>query len=84
MAIYNQASDLKTRQIVWIGTNIAKGRPQVNSHRGDSIGNSLAQHGIDGMSASEIADLHTDFQGWQHKQHKFYCNPEAKRLSFPA
>ena len=84
MALMNMATDLQTREIVWVTTNVVKGRPQLNSHRGDTVANSLAQHGIDGMSAAEIAGLHHTFEGWQHKQHKFYCNPEAKRLSFPA
>jgi len=82
MALFSIASDLKTRQTVWVTTNVVKGRPQLNSHRDDRLGASLAASGIDGMSAVEIADLHTDFEGWQHKQHKYWCNPEAKRLSF--
>jgi hypothetical protein len=82
MALMTMATDLNTREIVWVTRNIVKGRPQLNSHRGDGFANSLAEHGIDGLSAVELAGLHTDYQGWQHKQHQFYCNPEAKRLSF--
>jgi hypothetical protein len=65
-----------TRQIVWVGTNIVKGKGQTNSHK----------HGWnhDGISAAELADLHTSWQGWVGPGHRYYCNPEAKRISFPA
>jgi len=63
MALYNIATDLKTRQTVWISTNVVKGRPQLNSHRQDRLGASLAAGGIDGFSAAELAGLHTDYQG---------------------
>jgi hypothetical protein len=63
MALYNIATDLKTRQTVWVSTNVVKGRPQLNSHRDDRLGASLAQAGIDGFSAAELAGLHTDYQG---------------------
>lgn len=36
------------------------------------------------MSAAEIANLATNYEGWQGKHHKYYCNPNAKRISFPA
>jgi hypothetical protein len=84
MAIYNQASDLNTRQTVWISTNFLKDRPQLNSHRDDAFGKSLNSHGIDGFGAAELANLHTDYQGWQGPGHQYWHNPEAKRLSFPA
>ena len=83
MALLNMASDLNTKQIVWVTTNVVKGRPQLNSHRGDNAANSLAQHGIDGYSAAELAGLHHTYEGWQHTTHKYWHNPEAKRLSFP-
>jgi hypothetical protein len=63
MALYNIATDLKTRQTVWVSTNVVKGRPQLNSHRQDRLGASLAAGGIDGFSAAELAGLHTDYQG---------------------
>lgn len=63
MALFNQATDLKTRQTVWVSTNVAKGRPQLNSHRDSNAGRSLASHGVDGLSAVEWAGLHTDYQG---------------------
>ena len=88
MAIYNQASDLQTRQTVWIGTKVSNlpkwngdelveaGKGQANSHtRG-------WEH--DGLSAAELADMHTPWQGWVGSGHRYYCNPEAKRISFAA
>jgi hypothetical protein len=59
MALYTQATDLQTRQTVWVSTNVVKGRPQLNSHRSDA----MARAGIDGFSAAELAGLHTDYQG---------------------
>lgn len=63
MALYNMASDTATRRIVWVSTNVVKGRPQLNSHRDDRLGRSLAAEGIDGFSAADLAGLHTDYQG---------------------
>ena len=82
MALYSQASDLKTRQTVWVSRNVVKGRPQLNSHREDALGNSLSDAGVDGLPAAELANLHTPFVGWQGPGHQFYCNPEAKRLTW--
>ena len=76
MALYNQASDIQTRQTVWVGTNVVKGRGQANSHtRGWNH---------DGLPTAELADVHTPWQGWVGPGHRYYCNPEAKRISFPA
>ena len=75
MALYSMASDLTTRQTVWISTNVVKGRPQLNSHRGDNVGESLRRSGVDGLTAVELADLHHDgtarpcpTSGWRSKQ----------------
>jgi hypothetical protein len=65
MALFNIASDLQTRQTIWVSTNVVKGRTQLNSHRPDRLGASLAAEGIDGFSAAEWAGLHTDYQGKQ-------------------
>jgi hypothetical protein len=81
MAIYSQATDLQTRSTVWVSRNVAKGRPQLNSHRDDIIGRGMDS---DGLPAAELADLHTPWQGWTGTGHRYYCNPEAKRISFPA
>ena len=82
MALYSQASDLKTRQTVWVSRNVTKGRPQLNSHREDAFGKSLSDAGVDGLSAVELANLHTPFVGWQGPGHQHWCNPEAKRLTW--
>ena len=63
MALYNIASDRTTRQTVWVSTNVVKGRPQLNSHRDDRFGHSLAEEGIDGFTAVELAGLHHNYQG---------------------
>lgn len=59
MALLNIATDLATRQTVWVSTNVVKGRPQLNSHSSPSY----AKAGIDGFSAVELAGLHTDYRG---------------------
>ena len=88
MALYNQASDLATRQTVWIGTKvsnlpawngselIAPAKGQANSHSRDWQD--------DGLLAAELADLHTSWQGWVGPGPRYYCNPEADRISCPA
>jgi hypothetical protein len=50
MALYTQASDLVTRQTVWVGTNVAKGKDQANSH-------TRADFTVDGLSASDLAGM---------------------------
>jgi hypothetical protein len=85
MAIYSQATDLSTRQTVWITQSRNQDRPQLNSHQGGHLthtANSLAAAGIDGLSAAEIAYLCTSYEGWQHATNRYYSNPKAKRLSF--
>jgi hypothetical protein len=84
MAIYSQATDLATKQTIWVSRNVVKNRSQLNSHREDMIGKSLQRAEIDGFSAAELANLSTNYEGWQHDQHKYWCNPEAKNISFPA
>ncbi len=63
MALYNMASDTATRQIVWVSTNAVKGRPQLNSHRPDRLGATMAAEGIDGFSAADLAGLHHSYVG---------------------
>ena len=82
MAIYSQATDLTTKQTIWVSRNVVKNRSQLNSHREDTFGNSLQRAEIDGFSAAELANLSTNYEGCQHDQHKYWCNPEAKNISF--
>ena len=84
MAIYSQATDLATKQTIWVSRNVVKNRSQLNSHREDTFGNSLQDAGIGGFSAAELANLSTNYEGWQHNQPKYWCNPEAKNISFSA
>ena len=63
MAIYSQATDLATKQTIWVSRNVVKNRPQLNSHREDVFGKSLQDVGIDGFSAAELANLHTSYNG---------------------
>jgi hypothetical protein len=78
MALFNIASDLKTRQTIWVSTNVAKGMGQANSHTRKWKG-----WDGDGLPAAELADLHTDWQGWTGPGNRYWCNPEAPRKSFP-
>jgi hypothetical protein len=73
MAIFNQASSLETRELIWVSTNIVKGRPQLNSHREDDYGRCYKRDGIDGFNSVEMAGMHTDYSGndWQSKIVKF-------------
>jgi hypothetical protein len=65
MALWNIATDLNTRETIWVSTNVVKGNPQLNSHRSECY----AREGIDGFPANELAGLHTDYLGndWQSK-----------------
>ena len=63
MAIYSQATNLATKQTIWVSRNVVKNRPQLNSHREDTFGKSLQRAEIDGFSAAELANLHTPYNG---------------------
>jgi hypothetical protein len=69
MAIWTQATDLATKQTIWVSTNVVANRPQLNSHRSECY----ARAGIDGYPATELADLHTEYVGndWQDKYIEF-------------
>ena len=82
MALFSPATDLQTRSIVWVSRNVTKGRPQLNSHREDAFGKSLSDAGVDGLPAAELANLSTPFVGWQGPGNQYWCNPEAKRLTW--
>ena len=63
MAIYSQATDLATKETIWVSRNVVKNCSQLNSHREGMFGNSLQDAGIDGFSAAELANLHTSYNG---------------------
>ena len=67
------ATDLQTRETIWVAQNVAKGRPQLNSHREDDFGRCYQRDGIDGFNSVEMAGMHTDYSGndWQAKYQKF-------------
>jgi len=69
MAIWSQATDLKTRNTIWISQNVVAGRRQLNSHTSDCY----ARDEIDGFEAYDLAGLHTDYTGnnWQEKHLAF-------------
>jgi hypothetical protein len=73
MSIFNQASSLETRELIWVATNIAKHRPQLNSHREDDFGRCYQRAGIDGYNSIEMAGSHTEYSGndWQSKYVEF-------------
>jgi hypothetical protein len=85
MALYTQATDLQTRETIWVSTNVIKGRPQLNSHRDDDFGRCYQREQIDGFPAWELAGLHSDYvgNGWEAKYMEFidkwtdevYTNP---------
>ncbi len=73
MAIFNAASDLNTRELIWVSTNVVKQRKQLNSHREDDYGRCYKRDGIDGFNSVEMAGLHTEYVGndWQAKHMEF-------------
>ena len=72
MAILSQASDINTRERIWVAQNVVAGRKQLNSHTSECY----ARDEIDGFPAWEFAGLYTDYTGnnWQEK----YNNHIAK------
>jgi hypothetical protein len=67
--MFNIASSLETREIIYVSTNVLKNRPQLNSHREDDFGRCYKRDGIDGFPAWELAGLYTEYSGndWQSK-----------------
>jgi hypothetical protein len=63
MALYSMATDLRTREIIWVATNVVKGRPQLNSHRDDDFGRCYAEEGVDGYPSWELAGFHHAYVG---------------------
>ena len=68
MALYNQASDLQTRQTVWVGTKVSN-LPKFNGtewevKQGHQANSHTRGWQDDGLPAAELADLHTSWQGW--------------------
>lgn len=69
MALYNIASDLNTRETIWVATNVVKQRPQLNSHNSECY----KREGIDGFNSVEVAGMSTPYAGndWQAKYMDF-------------
>lgn len=69
MAILSQASDINTRERIWVAQNVVAGRKQLNSHTSDCYN----REQIDGYPAWEFAGLYTDYIGndWQSKHVEF-------------
>jgi hypothetical protein len=69
MALWNIATDLQTRETIWVSTNVVAGRRQLNSHSSECY----QREGIDGYPAWDLAGLHTDYTGndWQSKHLDF-------------
>lgn len=69
MALFSMATDLNTRQTIWVATNVIKGRPQLNSHHSECY----AREQIDGFNSVEMAGMHTPYNGndWEGKHVKF-------------
>jgi len=70
MAIHSQASDIITRERIWVSYNpkSKRGR-QLNSHTSDCYNRDQT----DGFPAAELAGLYTDYSGngWQEKYQDF-------------
>ena len=73
MALWNVASNIETRETIWVSRNVVKGRAQLNSHRDDDFGRFYARDGIDGYTAAELGYCYTDCDGndWQSKYTEF-------------
>jgi hypothetical protein len=69
MAVYSQATDLSTRQTIWVAQNVVKQRPQLNSHNSDCYNRDQ----IDGFSSVEVAGMSTSYSGnnWEAKHMEF-------------
>lgn len=69
MALLSMATNLQTRELIWVAQNVAKGRRQLNSHTSDCY----QRDGIDGFPAVEFAGLHTDYagNGWEQRYNEF-------------
>ena len=70
MAIFSQAQDINTREVIWVAHNLKSKRGrQLNSHTSDCY----ARGQIDGYPSWELAGLYTDYVGndWQEKQVEF-------------
>ena len=69
MALLSQATDLQTRETIWVSQNVIKGRRQLNSHSSECY----ERGGVDGFPAWELAGLHTDYvdNGWESKHQEF-------------
>lgn len=69
MAIFSQAQDINTREVIWVAQNVVAGRRQLNSHTSDCY----ARDQIDGFEAYDLAGLHTDYRGndWESKYVEF-------------
>jgi hypothetical protein len=69
MALLSAASDINTRERIWVAQNVVAGRKQLNSHTSDCY----ARDQIDGFPAWEFAGLYTDYNGndWQSKHVEF-------------
>jgi hypothetical protein len=66
MALWTMATDLNTRERIWVSTNVVKDRPQLNSHRDDDFGRCYKRDGIDGYSTAEVAGFHHSYTGKQN------------------
>ena len=70
--ILNCATDLHTRQTIWVPS---KGDIQHNSHNGATV---------DGLTAADWSGLCTEDQGWQGPGRRYSHAPGAARVSWVA
>jgi hypothetical protein len=69
MALFSQATDLNTRETIWVAQNVIKQRPQLNSHNSECYN----REQIDGFNSVEVAGMSTSYSGndWESKYVKF-------------
>lgn len=48
------------------------------------VGSKRDGNQVPALSAAELSNLATNYKGWQGPGHKYWHNPEAKNISFPA
>jgi len=60
---YVMATELATKQRVWVCHNHKLDKKQLNSHREGPLGNSLKDAGVDGLDSADLAGLVTDYSG---------------------
>lgn len=57
------ATQLSNRKRIYVSHKPYSSRHQLNSHRESLMGNSLRDHGVDGLETVDLAGLYTAYEG---------------------